>query len=93
MTRKNIPLILMLTAGGITCIITFIRDFPLMYRMLALLIVLLIFCFLGYVLKWILDYFEKQITDKEKEEEAQEGEVIEKTSEEKAGDENPQRES
>lgn len=93
MTRKNIPLILMLLAGGITCIITFVRDFPLVYRMLALLIVMFVFCFLGYVLKWILDYFEMQITKKEKEKEASEGEVIEKTSEEQEGNENPQKES
>ncbi len=73
MNRKNMPLILMLVAGAVTCIITFIRDFPLFDRMLAMFIVLLVFYFLGSVLKWTLDYFDKQNEPPEEEEE----EVIE----------------
>lgn len=80
MNRKNLPLILMLTAGVITCIITFIQKFSLLWKLLSLLIVLLIFYLLGSVLKWTLDYFDRQNEIRRKEE----GEVIEKDAEDGA---------
>lgn len=77
MNRKNMPLILMLIAGAVTCIITFIQNYSVLGKLVSLLIVLLIFYFLGSVLRWTLDYFDRQNEKKSKEE----GEVIEKEAE------------
>ena len=68
MNRKNIPLILMLVAGAVTCIITLIRDYTIIGQLASLLIVLVIFYFLGSVLKWTLDYFDSQNNQQKQEE-------------------------
>lgn len=88
MNRKIMPLILMLVAGIVTCVMLFIENYPMYDRLLVLLIVLLVFYLLGNILKWALDYFEKQneipeTEDQEGEagEESEEGEVIEKDTE------------
>ena len=60
MNRKNMPLILMLTAGAVTCVITFIQNYSILGKLVSLLFVLVLFYFLGSVLKWTLDYFERQ---------------------------------
>lgn len=60
MNRKNMPLVLMLTAGAVTYGITFLRKYPLQQQLLILLLVLVIFYVLGSVLKGTLDYFDKQ---------------------------------
>lgn len=74
MNRQNMPLILMLVAGAVTCVITLVQNSPLLNRMAALFFVLFITYFLGSILKWTLDHFDKQNEEKNKEE----GEVIEK---------------
>jgi len=78
MNRKKMPLLLMLVAGSATCIITFIQKYTILEKLVSLFVVLLIFYFLGSLLKWTLDYFDEQNAKKN----AEEGEVIEKTSEE-----------
>ena len=84
MDRKKLPLFLMLTAGSITSIMTFVNGYPLKDKLFNLLIVLLIFGFIGLMIKNLLDFFDKQ-NEKRAEEE---GEVIEKEpdSEEQGGD-------
>lgn len=80
------PLVLMLVAGAVTCVITYINDFSMLSRLVTLLIVLLVFYFLGSVMKWALDYFDEQNGKNEdnednednEEKSAEEGEVIEK---------------
>ena len=74
MNRKYIPLVLMLLAGAITCIITFFSNYLFYTKLLILFIVLLVFYLLGCILKYTLDYFEKQNNKRLKEM----GEVIEK---------------
>lgn len=74
MKRKYLPLLLMLTAGAVTCIITFIRRYSLLKKLVSLFVVMLIFFVLGSVLKWTLDYFEEQNEKRRLEE----GDVIEK---------------
>lgn len=71
------PLVLMLVAGAVTCIITFIKNCSMFSRLLSLLIVLLVFYFIGCVIKWTLDYFDLQNEEKN----IEEGEVIEKDTE------------
>lgn len=86
MNRKNLPLLLMLPAGAFTAIMTTIFEYPMKDKLALLLVVLLVFCFLGNLMKGMLDYFDKQ-NAKEAEEE---GEVIEKEAEstEQGGEEN-----
>ena len=74
MNRKYLPLILMLVAGAITSIVTFIMKYPLVWKLAALLIVFIIFYILGSAIKWILDSFERQNAKAA----LDEGEVIEK---------------
>ncbi len=64
MNRKNIPLLLMLTAGAVTCIITYIKKYPVHIQLIALFTVLLVFYVLGSVLVWTVGYFEKQNEEK-----------------------------
>lgn len=74
MNRKNLPLLLMLTAGVVTCIVTFVQRAPALTRLVTLFVVLAAFCLLGYIFKWMLDIFDLQNEERMKEE----GEVIEK---------------
>ncbi len=77
MKRKYMPLILMLSAGAVTAIITLIKRYALVTRLGILLAVLLIFYVLGSLLKWLLDTFEAQ----NKKRAMDEGAVIEKETE------------
>ncbi|MCM1193454.1 MAG: hypothetical protein NC123_01170 [Butyrivibrio sp.] len=78
MNRKNLPIVLMLLAGAITCIITFVNDYAMVERLGILLGVLILFYLLGSILTWTLNYFDMQNEQKRKEE----GEVIEKEADE-----------
>lgn len=74
MNRKNLPLLLMLAAGAVTCIITYIMDYTMVAKLVSLFFVLLLFYFLGSVLKWTLDSFDRQNGEKEKAEAEDSGE-------------------
>ena len=82
MNRKNLPLLLMLTAAAVTSIITFIRQYSMLEKLVSLFVVMLIFYVMGSVLKWTLDYFDKQNEKRRLEE----GEVIEKEAEGQEGE-------
>lgn len=84
MNRRYLPLILMLAAGAVTCIVTFIRDFSILGKLGALLFVLVVFYFWGSVLKWTLDYFDRQnqAAAEEKEEGESGGEELKAQSKE-----------
>ncbi len=84
MNRKSIPLVLMLLAGAVTCIITFIKKYSVIDKLVALLVVLIIFFVLGNVLRFTLDYFDRENEKKALEE----GEVIEKENESEEKTEN-----
>ena len=85
MNRKNLPLLLMLTAGAVTCIITFIRKYSMLEKLVSLFVVMLIFFVLGSVLTWTLDYFD----DQNEKRRLEEGEVIEKDAEDQEGEQEP----
>lgn len=70
-------MLLMLTAGAVTCIITYVRQYSVAAKLVALFVVLVIFLLLGSILEWTLNYFDEQNEKKLKEE----GEVIEKETE------------
>lgn len=78
MNRKLIPIILMLTAGAVTSIITYIRDFELIEMLWILLGVLILFYIFGLGIKRVLDVFDEQIKEAEEKEKESEGSVIEK---------------
>ena len=78
MNTKKLPVVLMLTAGAVTCIITFIMKYPIIWKLVTLLLVLIIFYVLGTILKWALDTFDKQ----NEKAALDEGEVIAKETEE-----------
>ncbi|MBO5335982.1 MAG: hypothetical protein J6A94_02475 [Lachnospiraceae bacterium] len=69
MKRKYIPLILMLVAGAVTCIINLIQNKSILGQLTSMLIVLVVFYILGSVLKGTLDSFERQNAEKAKEQE------------------------
>ena len=83
MNRRNLPLLLMLTAAAVTSIITFIRQYSMLQKLVSLFVVMLIFYMMGNALKWTLDYFDKQNEKRRLEE----GEVIEKEAEGQEGEE------
>lgn len=77
MKRKLIPPFVMLVAGLITSIRTYVLHYDVKRSLLTLLVVLIVFYILGSILKYILDTFEKQNEEKA----LDEGEVIAKAAE------------
>lgn len=76
------PLILMLVAGAVTCVITFFQEYTIFERLLILFIVLLVFYILGSIMKFTLNYFDR--INEMRIMEA--GEVIEKEAEDISAD-------
>ena len=68
MNRKNMPLLLMLTAGACTCIITLVRQYSMLAGLVALFAVMLLFYLLGSVIRMLLDRFDRQNEEKAKQE-------------------------
>lgn len=68
------PLLLMLAAGAVTSIITYIQQYSLTKKLVILFVVLLVFWILGSVLEMTIKRFEAQNEERLK----AEGEVIEK---------------
>ncbi|MFT3985658.1 MAG: hypothetical protein QM697_17295 [Lachnospiraceae bacterium] len=78
MNTKRIPALIMLIAGAIACIMTYLNHYDLKEMLTTLIWVLLIFLIIGLVVKKILDSFHmpgENAVDNE-------GEVIEKQEEE-----------
>ena len=68
MNRKNIPLILMLTAGACTCIVTMVQAYSVLASLVALFAVMLLFYCLGNGVRLLLDRFDRQNEEKAKQE-------------------------
>lgn len=75
---KNIPFILMLSAGSITSIMTYIFQYEIKTALLVLLSVLLIFYLLGLLLVNVIVSFDKKNEEERKAKEKEEGIVLEK---------------
>ena len=83
MKTKNIPLLIMLFAGAATSIITLWLHYELIISLVVLLAVLCVFYIIGLIVKKVVDSFETAIKEQKiKEDEAKEGIVVEKESEE-----------
>jgi len=78
MKTKKIPAIVMLLAGSITCVVTYINGYNLKDMLVALVWALILFFFLGVIVELLFEKFE---IAKEEEPESDDGEVVDKTSE------------
>ena len=85
---KNIPFILMLSAGSITSIMTYIFQYEIKTALLVLLSVLLVFYCFGLLLVNVIISFDKKNEEEERAKELEEGVVLEKeeTAEEQQND-------
>lgn len=85
---KNIPFILMLSAGSITSIITYIFQYEIKTALLVLLSVLLVFYCFGLLLVNVIISFDKKNEEEQRAKELEEGVVLEKeeTAEEQQND-------
>ena len=81
MKRRMIPIFLMLVAGAITSIITYIKDYELTRMLWTLLGALVVFYALGVVVQKTLNLFDEQIEEAEKK--AKEAEIKEAEEKEK----------
>ena len=75
---KNIPFILMLSAGSITSIMTYIFQYEIKTALLVLLSVLLVFYCLGLLLIRVIQSFDEKIEEERKAKELEEGVLLEK---------------
>lgn len=78
---KMLPVLIMLAAGAVTSIITYVLHYESKTALLILLGVLLFFYIAGSLLRKLILRFEKEIEAKEKERLEEEGKVVEKDKE------------
>ena len=75
---KNIPFILMLSAGSIASIMTYVFQYEIKAALLVLLSVLLVFYLLGLLLINVIQNFDEKNEEIRKAKELEEGVVLEK---------------
>ena len=83
---KALPMFLMLLAGAVTSIITYILQYEGKTALLILLAVLLLFYVIGFLFRKMIYRFEDEVNRKEKER-LEEGIVVEKGAEQAAENE------
>ncbi len=86
MNTKKIPMFIMLLAGAVCVIVTYLNHYNLHDMLIALLVVLLVFLIVGAVIKFLFDKFEISTDD----DISDEGEVVEKPNEGELAEENPE---
>ena len=74
MNKKNLPLLLMLVAGIVSCIYTFILQYSTLKKLVYLFIVMLVVYFLCCIIIWVVDCFQ---AESEMQLNKEEGEIIE----------------
>ncbi len=77
MNRKNLPLLMMLIAGVVMCVVSYVQKFSILAKLVSLFVVFVVVYLLGDVLVWTLNDFDRQNEERLREE----GEVIEKDGE------------
>lgn len=60
MDKKNIPLLMMLVAGAVTWIITFVQKYQPLTAYLILFGVMVLFYAMGTLIKWMFISFERR---------------------------------
>ncbi len=84
MNTRKIPALIMLIAGSIAVVMTYLNHYDLKDMLIVLILVLIVFLIIGLVVKGILDSIHLPKSDAVN----PEGEVIEKKEEETAEQEN-----
>ncbi|MCQ2526831.1 MAG: hypothetical protein MJ130_08700 [Lachnospiraceae bacterium] len=69
MNKKNLTLIMMLVAGLVTVVITYLMNYSIVAKLGILLAVLAVFYFIGTVIVNVIEHFEKQNQKRIEEEE------------------------
>ena len=82
MNTRKIPALIMLIAGSIACIMTYLNHYDLKDMLIVLILVLIVFLIIGLIVKWILDSIHLPGSDAV----SPDGEVIEKKDEEAEGE-------
>lgn len=87
MNTNKIPALVMLLAGSVAVIVTYINHYSLEDMLAVLILTLIVFLIIGVVIKMIFDSFHIEEPDEDRVDD--EGEVVEKTelSEENEGGE------
>ena len=87
MNTNKIPALVMLLAGSVAVIVTYINHYSLEDMLAVLILTLIVFLIIGVVIKMIFDSFHIEEPDEDRVDD--EGEVVEKTelSEESEGGE------
>ena len=85
MNRKNMPLILMLTAGACTCIVTMVQAYSVLASLVALFAVMLLFYCLGNGVRLLLDRFDQneEKAKQEQEEKAEQEDAVSEDAQQK----------
>lgn len=81
MNTRKIPALIMLIAGSIACIMTYLNHYDLRDMLIVLILVLIVFLIIGLIVKGILDSIHLPGSDAVN----PDGEVIEKKDEETEG--------
>ena len=77
MNTKRIPALVMLLAGAVSTIVTYINHYSLEDMLVVLIITLIVFLIIGVAIKLVFDSFHIEEPDEDKVDD--EGEVLEKT--------------
>ncbi|MBQ6318615.1 MAG: hypothetical protein IJI23_02330 [Lachnospiraceae bacterium] len=77
MNTNKIPALVMLLAGAVAVIVTYINHYSLEDMLVVLILTLIVFLILGVVIKLIFDSFHIEEPDEDRVDD--EGEVVEKT--------------
>jgi len=84
---KNIPAIVMLLGSAVAVIVTYLNGYSLTEMLKILLGVLILFLFIGLIIKHLFEKYIPPIEEENNKESEDEGSVIEKTSEEEGSEE------
>lgn len=79
MNKKNLTLIMMLVAGLVTVVITYIMKYSIVAKLGILIAVLAVFYFIGTIIVNVIESFEKQNQKRIEEEERAAKEAAEAT--------------
>lgn len=82
MNTKKLPATIMLLAGSVACIVTYLNKYTLKEMLVVLFVVLVVFLVIGLIVKRIFDSLHLPGEDAVN----PDGEVIEKSEEESASD-------
>ena len=79
MNTKRIPALVMLLAGSVATIVTYINHYSLEDMLVVLILTLIVFLIIGVAIKLVFDSFHIEQPDEDRVDD--EGEVVEKTEE------------